>query len=165
MPLGFGQLFNRFVLGVAPSSLDRLTNDILVDQIFSYLSVEDVLCIRMVSRLYYNLTHHPIIWKRLLRCADVPLPPLPPTARHSYPKLTGLEAERLLTRALSVQKNWMQQEPKPFSIWSFNAHHVVLAMTLLPGGHHLVASVADRQRCHHSLVVFVMDEGGSPARS
>ncbi|OBZ77473.1 hypothetical protein A0H81_02707 [Grifola frondosa] len=164
MPLEFGQLdwiFYRFVLGVDPTSLDRLTNDIIVDQIFRYLDVEDIIRMRQVSSLYYNLTHHPIVWKRLLRRTNVPLPPIPPTSRHSYPRLSGLEAERLLIRAMSLEKNWRRIRPKPLSTWSFNAHHNVLAMTLLPGGHHLVASVADKKRYHYSLMVFIMDDHGS----
>ncbi|KAI0937436.1 hypothetical protein AcV5_005347 [Taiwanofungus camphoratus] len=137
--------------------IDRLTNDILVDQVFIYLDVFEILRLRQVSKLYYYLTHHAALWKRLLLWTDVPLPPLPPTTRHSLQNLNGMETERLLLRAISLDRSWKSNEPKYLYDWSFNAHHDVLSMVLLPGGQYLVASVADRVQKHYAIVVFAMD--------
>lgn len=75
--------------------------------------------------------------------------------------MSGLEAERLLIRAHSRQRNWKKQCPKALREWSFEAHDRILDMALLPGGQHLVASVADRTESIYSLVVFAMDHLGT----
>ena len=107
--------------------------------------------------MYYHLKHHTVIWKRLLRFSELPLPPLPPTARHSLQNLTGLEAERLLTRAHSLDKIWRCQTPGLFESWKFNAHHHVAHLVLLPGSQYLVATVSDVTRQDWSLVIYVLD--------
>ncbi|KAI0086203.1 hypothetical protein BDY19DRAFT_961855 [Irpex rosettiformis] len=137
--------------------LDFLSNDILVDAIFIYLDIKDILRLRRVSKLYYHLTHHTVVWKRLLRWSELPLPPLPPTSRHSLQNLTGLEAERLLTRAHSLDKIWCWRKPNLFDSWKFNAHHYVAHMVLLPGSQYLVATVSDFTRKDWSLVVYSLD--------
>lgn len=68
-----------------------------------------------------------------------------------------METERLLLRAISLDRSWKSNEPKYLYDWSFNAHHDVLSMVLLPGGQYLVASVADRVQKHYAIVVFAMD--------
>ena len=110
-----------------------------------------------MSKLYYNLTHHAVIWKRLLRWSNLPLPPLPPTSRHCLKNLTGLEAERLLTRAHSLDKIWSWHKPNLFESWKFNAHHHIAHMVLLPGSQYLVATVSDFTKKDWSLVIYVLD--------
>ncbi|KAI0353984.1 hypothetical protein OH77DRAFT_1406108 [Trametes cingulata] len=152
-------LFERFVgRKIRKDCLDRLPNDILLDIIISdYLDVLDIIRLRQVSKLYYELTHQPVLWKRLLRKADIPLPPLPPSARHTPDRMTGLEAERLLCRAYSLVINWNRSSPRCIHDWSFDAHHRVLEMALLPGGRYLVASVSDFRGQKYSLVVYALD--------
>ncbi|KAI0340012.1 hypothetical protein BDW22DRAFT_1335076 [Trametopsis cervina] len=144
------------------ASLNILPNDILVDVVFTYLSVRDILRMRRVSKLYYQLTHHPVIWKRLLRTSHLPIPPLPPTSRHSLENLTGLEAERLLTRAHSLDKIWRWSPPESgegdlYERWEFDAQRHVAHMVLLPGSQYLVASVSDATRQDWALIIYVLD--------
>ncbi|KAI0641292.1 hypothetical protein C8Q79DRAFT_989779 [Trametes meyenii] len=154
-------LFSRFA-GSSPrkDSLDRLPNDILLDGIMSYLDVVDIIRLRQASKLYYELTHHGALWKRLLRTADIPLPPLPPTSRHTPKHMTGLEAERIMCRAYSLNRNWNSTRPRCLHEWFFPAYHRVLEMTLLPGGRYLVASVCDSHAQRYSLIVYAIDTFG-----
>ncbi|TBU27946.1 hypothetical protein BD311DRAFT_759238 [Dichomitus squalens] len=142
--------------------LDRLPNDLLVDVLFDYLDVKDIIRMRRVSRLYYELTHHAAVWKRLLRRIDVPLPPAPLTPKRPLSKISGLEAERLVVRAYSLDMNWRRHHPRALREWSFDAQRRVLAMTLLPGGDYLVASVSNRAGDRYYLVVYAMNAPGAP---
>ncbi|KAH9949414.1 hypothetical protein B0H21DRAFT_133036 [Amylocystis lapponica] len=161
MPLHFKSL--DFLIrcrksGADPCYISKLPNDILVDQVFYHLEVVDVIHMRQVSKLYYYLTHHSSIWKRLLRWAEVPLPPLPPTSRYSLGQLNGMEAERILLRAVSIEQNWAMRSPRCIHHWKFNAYHNVHSMVILPGGQYAVASVSDgKARTNYSIVIFVMD--------
>lgn len=178
MPLPITPVARFFNRHRAPehSWLDSLPNDILVDSIFIYLDVKEICRLRrvslipnineicsqnfdanrQVSKLYYHLTHHTVIWKRLLHWSGLPLPPLPPTSRHSLQNLTGLEAERLLTRAHSLDRIWRCHTPL-FDPWKFNAQHYIAHMVLLPGSQYLVATVSDFTRQDWSLVIYVLD--------
>ncbi|KAL6303934.1 hypothetical protein BKA93DRAFT_312245 [Sparassis latifolia] len=140
-----------------PCYIDKLSNDILVDEVFKYLDAFDILRLRQVSRLYYYLTHHSAIWKRLLRTIDVPIPPFPPSANYSLEKLTGFEVERAVVRAVSLERDWKKEKPAYRMWWSFCAHHEVLSMVMLPGGRYLIASVSDKKRTRYSIVLFAMD--------
>ncbi|KAI9068436.1 hypothetical protein FKP32DRAFT_1561741 [Trametes sanguinea] len=154
------RLFSRFGCdsqSVRKDCLDRLPNDVLLDGVMSYLDIFDILRLRRVSTLYYELTHHAAVWKRLLRHADVPLPPLPPTTRHTLSRMSGFEVERLLCRAYSHHINWSEHNPQCFSEWTFNSHHRVLEMVLVPGGRYLIASVTDPTETTYSLVIFTVD--------
>lgn len=93
------------------------------------------------------------------------LPPVPPTRRHSYSMIRPIESERLLTRAISLKKTWDMKIPKPVDDWSFDAHHVIAQMVLLPGSHYLVASVCDRSYDNWAIVIYAMDHryGGAVA--
>lgn len=88
---------------------------------------------------------------------NVPLPPLPPTARHSMASLNNLEVERLLIRAISLQKNFELKKPEPFYGIAVETFHQVQAMVILPGGKYLVASVRDEQRDCYAIMIFVLD--------
>ncbi|KAG1742714.1 uncharacterized protein EDB91DRAFT_1127657 [Suillus paluster] len=138
-------------------SLNMLSDDILVDHIFDYLMVEDILCLRMVNKLFYNLTHHGIIWKRFLKRIGPNGPALPPSLRYSPHFLTSFEAERLVIRAITVHKNWILPNPLAVSVLSVQAHRHILSMVVLPGGKYLVASACNLAKTHYSLVVYVLD--------
>ncbi|CDO69108.1 hypothetical protein BN946_scf185042.g10 [Trametes cinnabarina] len=140
--------------------LDRLPNDILLDGVMSYLDIFDILRLRRVSVLYYELTHHAAVWKRLLREVDIPLPPLPPSTRHTPPYMSGFEVERLLCRAYSLHRNWNAGTPRCLYSAQFSAHHRVLDMVMVPGGRYLVASVTNRSEEIYSLLVFAIDIQG-----
>ncbi|KAL6301301.1 hypothetical protein BKA93DRAFT_828413 [Sparassis latifolia] len=140
-----------------PCHISKLSHDTLVDQVFIYLDVFDILRLRLVNKLYYYLTHHTAIWKRFLRNAEVPLPPLPPTSRYSLQNINGLEAERVVLRGVSLEERWKNNDLNYMQSWEFYAHHHILSMAMLPGGHYIVASVTDNARSRYSLIIFVMD--------
>ncbi|EPS99328.1 hypothetical protein FOMPIDRAFT_1147454 [Fomitopsis schrenkii] len=117
------------------------------------------------------MSHHRIVWKRFLLKSGVPIHPLPPTSRHSLPNLSGLDAERLLLRATSLEKNWSSPNTRIIDSWGFTSFYTVFSMTTVPGGQYLIASVGtstgtsgDRY-VDYSLVVYVMDHplGGAHA--
>ena len=89
------------------------------------------------------------------------LPPVPPTARYSFANLTGLEAERLLTRPRSLAKCWDRPSQVALRRWNIDAHRTVLEMALLPGGQYMIASVTDRSRTRWSIEVYTSDFGYS----
>ncbi|KZT63632.1 hypothetical protein DAEQUDRAFT_733599, partial [Daedalea quercina L-15889] len=139
--------------------------------IFSYLDVRDVISLRQTNKFFHHISHHSIIWKRFLRQADVPIPPLPPTSRHSLPNLSGLEAERLLLRSVSLQRTWESRDPRYVDAWVFDAGHTVFSMATVPGGQYLIASVGNsvdnsgERFADYSLVIYAMDHprGGAHA--
>jgi hypothetical protein len=88
---------------------------------------------------------------------NIPLPPLPPTTRHSIASLNNLEVERLLIRAVSLQKNFQLLKPEPFYAIAAEAFHRIQSMVMLPGGKYLVASVKDDLRDSYAIMIFVLD--------
>ncbi|KAL6303938.1 hypothetical protein BKA93DRAFT_734009 [Sparassis latifolia] len=140
-----------------PCYISNLSHDTLVDQIFIYLDVFDILRLRLVNKLYYYLTHHTAIWKRFLQNAEVPLPLLPPTSRYSLQNINGLEAERVVLRGVSLEERWKSGNLDYMFSWEFYAHHHILSMAMLPGGHYIVASVTNNARSQYSLIIFVVD--------
>lgn len=137
--------------------LSSLPDDLLLDGVLQTLTVHDILSLRVVSKRLYALTHHPSVWKRLLRRLDFPVPPLPPTSRRSFANLTGLEAERLFIRSLSLSKNFASQNPTPYWFRVVEAFHHVQSMVILPGGLHLITSVKEENCNSFALMVFVLD--------
>ena len=134
-----------------------MPHDVLLDGVLHLLTVRDLLNIRMVNKQFYALTYHASIWKRLLRRLDLPIPPLPPTSRRSFTNLTGLEAERLFIRSLSLTKNFSSRSPTPYWARAVEAFHRVQSMVILPGGTHLVASVREETRNSFAIMIFVLD--------
>ncbi|EPS95973.1 hypothetical protein FOMPIDRAFT_1131444, partial [Fomitopsis schrenkii] len=113
-----------------------------------------------VNRFYYDISHHRIVWKRLLLNSGVPIHSLPPTSRHSLPNLSGLDAERLLLRAISLEKNWSSLNTRVLNFWAFTSFYTVFSMATVPGGQYLIASVGTSVGDHYtdySLVIYAMD--------
>jgi hypothetical protein len=143
--------------------LNHLPDDVLLDGVLQLLTVQEILTIRVLNKRFFTLTHHPSIWKRLLRRLNPPLPPLPPTLRRSFTNLTGFEAERLFTRSLSLSKNLSSHNPTPYLARSVETFHHVQSMVILPGGHHLVASIKEETCNSFALMLFVLDYRNSGA--
>ena len=97
-----------------------------------------------------------MVWKRILRKFHLSLPPLPPTTRYSFPALSSLEAERLVTRALSAEANWRSTVPKAFKSWRFRVYADVLSMKIVPGGKYVVVSVREGTS-RYSLMLLMME--------
>ncbi|KAK7686478.1 hypothetical protein QCA50_010074 [Cerrena zonata] len=128
----------------------------------AHQKVEDILRMRRTSKLYFILTHEPIIWRRWIRRIgpNLPLPPLEWSTRWSLKNLSALEAERIVTRAISFDKAWHNVTPgfRPGNTsWMFPAHSKITALCLLPGSQYLIASVCDRTLKRFSLILFAMD--------
>ncbi|KAF8215794.1 hypothetical protein K438DRAFT_1659074 [Mycena galopus ATCC 62051] len=136
--------------------IQRLPFDIFIDQIFIYLHIEDIICLRRVDRTFFLLTHEPVIWKRFLERMRTPIPPLRPTFRYSL-QVTDFEAEQLVSRAISLEDNWRRDEPRVQNRRVLNAHHRVLDMKLLPGGKFLIASVRDLSSHRYYITLFSLD--------
>ncbi|KIP03150.1 hypothetical protein PHLGIDRAFT_498120 [Phlebiopsis gigantea 11061_1 CR5-6] len=142
-------------------SLDALPNDVLVDHVFKYLDVQDILRLRQASRFFDALTRHVVVWKRLLQSTSSLVPPLlrpknPPAAESSAHDL-----ERIVVSAHALDKAWQNPAAAPRQ-WHFNAHWSVREMAVVPGGEFLVASVSDgadsgtkENEC--AVVVYAMD--------
>lgn len=137
-------------------TLLSLPNDTLVDLILVHLCVRDILRLRSVCRLFYELTHQPMVWKRILRKFHLPMPPLPPTTRYSFPALSSLEAERLVTRTLSAEANWRSTIPKAYKSWRFCVYAEVLSMKIVLGGKYIVVSVREGTS-RYSLMLLMME--------
>ncbi|TFY68758.1 hypothetical protein EVG20_g3436 [Dentipellis fragilis] len=137
----------------------QLPNDIWVDEIFPHLSIRDIIRVRQVSKLLYELTHTPILWKNILRTVHFPLPPLPPIERYSFGSLSSFETERLIVRGLTLDANWQSLTPAMDrqEYVSVDAYHEVLSMKMVPGGHHMLASVRDFAENRYALVLFMME--------
>ncbi|KAJ7610882.1 hypothetical protein FB45DRAFT_761043 [Roridomyces roridus] len=136
--------------------IQRLPFDIFVDQIFVYLTIEDIMCLRRVDRTFFLLTHEPVIWKRFLERMRTPIPPLRPTFRYSL-QVTDFEAEQLVSRAISLDDNWRRDEPRIKARKVMESHHRVLDMKLLPGGKFLIASVRDLSSYRYYITLFSLD--------
>ena len=97
-----------------------------------------------------------MVWKRILRTFHLHLPPLPPTIRYSFPELSSLESERLVTRALSAEANWRSTVPKAYNAWKFCVDADVMSMKIVPGGKYVLVSVREGQN-RYALMLLMME--------
>jgi hypothetical protein len=97
-----------------------------------------------------------MVWKRILRAFHLPLPPLPPTDPYSFSALSGLEAERLVIRALAAEANWRSTIPQPYKDWMFCVFADVMSMKIVPGGKYVVASIREVAN-RYALVLLMME--------
>ena len=79
---------------------------------------------------------------------------MPPTSRHSLPNIDPFVCEQLVRRAYSLQREWVRRDATAAHNWVdlFNLTH---AMSLLPGGRHLV--VASVEIASGKSVITVWD--------
>ncbi|KAI0340010.1 hypothetical protein BDW22DRAFT_1360487 [Trametopsis cervina] len=145
----------RFFLPAREPCIQRLPDEVLVDLIFSYLDVEDILHLRQVCKWLYDLTHQAVVWKRVLKRISTRIP-TPPTPRYAFEHLTAANAESLVVQALSLESNWHRDVPD-LQTRSFRFQHNVAEMVVLPGGHYLVASVSDPKRTQWDVMVCALD--------
>ncbi|KAH9887902.1 hypothetical protein C8Q73DRAFT_711051 [Cubamyces lactineus] len=160
---GLSDFFQRIVKRtIKKNSLDCLPNDVILEGIMDYLDIQDILVLRQVSTRFYELTHHAWLWKRMLHRADVFLPPLPPTSRHTPSRMSGVEVEALLSRAYSLDHNWRRRKPRCFHEWDFDPFHNIVEMTQSTGGRYLVATITDPEHKRYSIGVYAMSILGPP---
>lgn len=98
-----------------------------------------------------------MVWKRILQRFPLPVSPLPPTSRYSWEKLSSLETERLIMRALSLETNWLSKRPVAHTGWQVPAYYDVCSLKFAPGGRFLVASIRDAGVNNYALLLFVLD--------
>ncbi|KAI8980629.1 hypothetical protein BD414DRAFT_492810 [Trametes punicea] len=134
-----------------------LCDDIIVDNVLAQLDIEDIARLRQVSQQFLACSAEAAVWKRRFERAKHFLPPVPPTARYSFEKLSAVEAERLLVRCSSLSKQWDTEEPRYLNEWQFDAYRRVIDMVLLPGGQYIVASVTDRAWKRFAVQIFTAD--------
>ncbi|KAJ3829189.1 hypothetical protein EV361DRAFT_989445 [Lentinula raphanica] len=137
-------------------SIRRLPVDIWVEEIFIYLTVEDVICLRRVNKTLFLITHEPVIWKRFLLRLPIPPPPLRPTLRWSL-DLTSFQIEQLVTKAIIADDNWRRLTPRFAYSHVELAFNEVLELKLLPGGQYMVASVKDKSSRRFYICVYCLD--------
>jgi hypothetical protein len=87
----------------------------------------------------------------------MPIPPLPPTVSYSLKNISGLEAERIISRAISLSDNWRSSQPRLYRSRAFPAWWDVLYLALAPGGHYLLASTCVRGGDHYALMLYALD--------
>lgn len=86
-----------------------------------------------------------------------PLPALPPTAKYDHNGLCALDIERLVTRAITFDNNWLGENcPQPYYIMPYATYQRLLSMVLLPGSHFMVASVVDGAG-QYAVMVWAME--------
>jgi hypothetical protein len=145
--------------------LDALPSDILVDFVFFYINVEDIIAMRRVRPSTPHYVHGPADTHRflgepsVLRAISPPrhLEAPTPTSTYNMDNLSGLEAERLISRAISLEDNWRREQPRAHRARTFPAWWDVLHIALAPGGHYMVASTCTRGGDHYALMLYSMD--------
>ncbi|KAA1474520.1 hypothetical protein DENSPDRAFT_841118 [Dentipellis sp. KUC8613] len=147
-------------------TVTRLSDNLLIDGIFLYLSLRDILRLRQVCKLFSELTRTLRLWKQILKGVKFALPPLPPIGPYSLANLGGVDIERLIVRSLTLDANWRSEKPtiSKRSVHTIDAHHKVLSMRMLPGGHYMIALVHDSKEKTYALTLFVMGHQVSSAR-
>ncbi|KAI0086202.1 hypothetical protein BDY19DRAFT_895289 [Irpex rosettiformis] len=146
----------RFFSSPQKPSIQKLPDEIFVDILFSYLELRDILNLREVCRWFYDLTHHEVVWKRLLQTSPLPIPPLPPLSRYKFDNLSAIEVQTLLVRAQSLERNWRKDGATP-GVWSFDLEYRVEEVALLPGSKYLVASISDSTKRNWGIILCVLD--------
>ncbi|KAI5119722.1 hypothetical protein M0805_001435 [Coniferiporia weirii] len=139
--------------------LDTLPEEILVDEIFQWLSVRDIVMVRRVNKALMALTKKPVIWKRFLPyLANMrqPLAPLPPTKQYSLKNMTSHDMETIVTRAISYEWTWKSRVLRPWGWFGGLAYHYIEEMTFLPGGHFLVTSVRTFDGMY-GIIIWVLE--------
>ncbi|KAF4573448.1 hypothetical protein EYR36_007963 [Pleurotus pulmonarius] len=145
----------------SPSPILSLPFDIFLDQVFLYLHVEDILCLRRVNKMFFLLTHEPIIWKRFLQAMTLPLPPLRPYYRYSL-RSNDFEIEQMVIRAISLDDNWRNHHTVARKHKVIPTDRFIVEMKLLPGGKYLVASETDEEGYRYSIAVWLLDDAHGP---
>ncbi|ESK96147.1 hypothetical protein Moror_7288 [Moniliophthora roreri MCA 2997] len=140
----------------SPCYFHRLPIELIIDEIFTYLSIEDIMRLRRVDKAFFLLTHDPLIWRHFLERLNLPIPPIRPNFRYTL-EATDFEIEQLVTKAVRADDNWRKPNPKLSHQEVVFAFQQVLEMKLLPGGRFLVASIKDAHSYRYWLSIYCLD--------
>lgn len=155
-------------------SLRLLPDEICLNHLFTYLAIEDIICMRrvrsqdmlivdapdiyiQVNKRFYFLTHEPVIWMRFLSRMELPLPPVSELNPLSTRWPAHFEAEQLVTRAITMDDNWKKDCPSVYNIRSIPAFHKILEMKILHGAKYLVASLQDAASDRFYIIIFSLE--------
>jgi hypothetical protein len=116
-----------------------------------------------VNKRAYKLSCEAHIWKAILVAAAGPLPPIPPTAAYSLPRLSALAVERMVVRALCTDDNFLRAQPRLHRTRVAPAQRDVQELFLVPGGQYMLASHCARGGEHWALSLYVTDHKWGPA--
>ena len=97
-----------------------------------------------MNNAFALLTKKPAIWKRflpLVKKLPQPFAPLPPTSHYKIRKLTSMDVEHIVTKAISLDDNLRGDEIWPWHVHAYPAYGDVSDLVLLPGGHFMITSV------------------------
>ncbi|KAF9486558.1 hypothetical protein BDN70DRAFT_941411 [Pholiota conissans] len=136
----------------------RLPADVLIDEIFPLLLVEDIIHIRQTNKVFYLLTHEAIIWRRFLfRMHGISVAQMRPTFNITASSADH-EIEPLVTGACAMERAWLSGFPRiRGERITFGEKLKVVDIKLVPGGKFLVASVRDRVHPRFYLEVYGLD--------
>ncbi|KAK0208997.1 hypothetical protein DFS33DRAFT_492216 [Desarmillaria ectypa] len=129
--------------------ISRLPFDLLVDHIFIYLSVADIIRLRRLNRAFFVLTHESTIWKHFLNCLQRPVPYFNDKRFSFSPR--DFEPERLLAQTSSADDNWRCDFTRALHANTIFLDTLVYDMKLLPGGKYLVVAA---KGATHVIAVF-----------
>ncbi|KAF8583765.1 hypothetical protein K439DRAFT_1634093 [Ramaria rubella] len=134
-----------------------MPQDVFVN-ICEWLSVRDILALRMANKCIAKSTRQSSIWVSLLRRLRVPLPILPATSRYQFGEILPSTYEWLMRRALYLEQNWRRTNPVGAHS-RFQTHGRTIVMKMLPGGKYMVTVV--KNPASFSLVIWDLDVVGA----
>ncbi|KAF8529676.1 hypothetical protein BU17DRAFT_60452 [Hysterangium stoloniferum] len=121
------------------ASFASIPADVFIN-ICEWLSVRDILSLRMTSKGLSRYTALTDIWFSKLRRLNIPLPILPATSRHHFGTISPHKYEWLMRRSLYLELNW--RRPHPVGALSrFHAFGRPITLKILPGGKYMVSVI------------------------
>ncbi|CAA7268055.1 unnamed protein product [Cyclocybe aegerita] len=148
--------FNLYFRQKKGKPIFKLSADTFVDDIFPYLLIDELLSLRKTCKVFYLLTHEPIIWKRYMRRLRVPLAQLRPTFKFTE-RISNHEIEFLVTRACAVERSWRRGIPRIKGRRILASQYKIIDLKLVPGGKFLVASAKDKCNYRFYILVYALD--------
>ncbi|KAG7442498.1 uncharacterized protein BT62DRAFT_936055 [Guyanagaster necrorhizus] len=136
--------------------IQRLPFDIFVEHVFPLLCIEEILRLRRVNRMFFLLTHEPVIWKRFMARMNIPVPPFRPTFQYAL-RDTDFEIEQMITRAISVDDNFRRRHPSVASRYRVPVYSQIFELKLVLGGKYLVASVVNHVYRQFQIVIVNLE--------
>ncbi|KAF8516157.1 hypothetical protein BU17DRAFT_92988 [Hysterangium stoloniferum] len=128
--------------------------------ISEWLSVRDVLALRMTCKKVAHFTRDSKVWSSLLGRLSIVLPVLPATHRNFFGGITAETYEWLVTRGLYLSDNWNRTCPR-VSLRCFEAFSTIIEMKFLPGGKYLVTVMKGPRDIGYALVLWDLEHKNS----
>lgn len=146
------------LIGRTHSPFLSLPEDIIVNHIFYWLTVKEIIRLRRVCKGLSLLTRKASIWKCLLpyiRHLPHHLAPLPPSNAYNLHSLTSFDLETVITRAISYDLAWKKDTVTPHASYGCTSYHHIEEIVILPGGHFLLSSVKSHSG-EYGLIIWAV---------